>query len=98
MAPVWLITGASNGLGLVLSLRLLKNGHHVIAAMRNPTRSAEAAKSVQAAGGKVFELDVTSPQADIKRKIQEAEAIYGRIDVLVNNAGYSVQSAVEAFR
>ncbi|CAH0029472.1 unnamed protein product [Clonostachys rhizophaga] len=65
--------------------------------MRNPTRSAETAKSVEAAGGKVFQLDVSRPQCEIFKAIETAEAIYGRIDVLVNNAGYSVFGPAETF-
>lgn len=95
---VWLITGASNGLGLILSLRALRAGHNVIAAMRNPSRSADAARSVEAAGGKVFQLDTTDSQAVLTQKIHEAEKLYGQIDVLVNNAGYSTLGPAEKFR
>lgn len=95
---VWFITGASNGLGLVLSLRVLKAGHKVIAAMRNPSRSADAARSVEAAGGTVFQLDTTEDQAALTSKIQKAEKLYGQIDVLVNNAGYSTLGPAEKFR
>lgn len=98
MVSVWFITGASNGLGLSLALYVLKSGHNVIAAMRNPTRSAEAAKSIEAAGGKIFQLDVTRPQDEIFKAIETAEAIYGRIDILVNNAGYSALGPAETFR
>ncbi|CAI6093117.1 unnamed protein product [Clonostachys chloroleuca] len=97
MVSVWFITGASNGLGLSLALYVLKSGHNVIAAMRNPTRSAEAAKSIEAAGGKIFQLDVTRPQDEIFKAIETAEAIYGRIDILVNNAGYSALGPAETF-
>ncbi|VUC29660.1 unnamed protein product [Clonostachys rosea] len=97
MASVWFITGASNGLGLILALHALKSGHNVIAAMRNPTRSADAAKSIEAAGGKVFQLDVSRPQGEIFKAIETAETIYGRIDVLVNNAGYSALGPAETF-
>ncbi|KAK4238039.1 hypothetical protein C8A03DRAFT_33996 [Achaetomium macrosporum] len=97
MPTVWFITGASNGFGLLLSLRALKAGHNVIATMRNKTKAAQAAKSIEDAGGKVLELDLTEPQASIAKKVQDAEAIYGKIDVLVNNAGYSLLGPIELF-
>lgn len=98
MALVWLITGASSGLGLTLSLAVLKAGHQVIAAMRNPGRSTEAVKAVEAAGGYVLQLDLTESQESIADKMHAAEGIHGRIDVLVNNAGYSVLGSFENFR
>lgn len=96
-APVWFITGASNGLGLSIALTALGQGQQVIAAMRNPTRAAHAAKAVEEAGGRVFQLDVAESQAAISSKMREAEAIHGRIDVLVNNAGYSTLGSFENF-
>lgn len=98
MALVWFITGASNGLGLQLSLGALKAGHRVIAAMRNPGRSTEAVKVVEAGGGHVFQLDLTESQESITKKMHAAEAVHGKIDVLVNNAGYSVLGPFENFR
>ncbi|KAF3763384.1 NAD(P)-binding protein [Cryphonectria parasitica EP155] len=88
--PVWLITGASAGFGLILSLRALKAGHRVIGSVRSRTRSSDAVKSIEGAGGVIIEMDMTEPQASIVKKVQDAEAIYGRIDVLINNAGYSL--------
>ena len=97
MSLVWFVTGASNGLGLTLCLKALKLGHHVIGAMRNPSKSTDAVKQIEAAGGEVFQLDMTESQESIAQKIQTAEAIHGRIDVLVNNAGYSVLGPMENF-
>ncbi|KAE8372157.1 hypothetical protein BDV26DRAFT_274655 [Aspergillus bertholletiae] len=95
MAPlVWFITGASSGLGLSLSLYVLAAGHHVIGTVRNTSKSVDAVKAIQAQGGKILELDVT--QADgIPHTVKKAESFYGKIDVLVNNAGYSLLGAVE---
>lgn len=98
MSSVWFITGASNGLGRSLALRVLDAGHNVIAAMRNPSRSPEATKQIQDARGKVFQLDLTESREGIFKKIKEAESIFGRIDVLVNNAGYSILGPTEHFR
>lgn len=97
MSSVWFITGASNGLGLILSIRALQLGQSVIAAMRNPHKSSDAVTQIESAGGKVFQLDLTESQASISQKMQTAEQLYGRIDVLVNNAGYSVLGPFEHF-
>ncbi|KAM0418567.1 hypothetical protein ACHAPT_012466 [Fusarium lateritium] len=96
-APVWFITGSSNGFGLLLSLRALEAGHRVIAAVRDPVRSAEAVRSIEGAGGRVVQLDMIESKASITKKIREAEDIFGRIDYLVNNAGYSVLGVIELF-
>ncbi|KAI1804343.1 NAD(P)-binding protein [Daldinia bambusicola] len=96
-SPVWLITGASNGLGLSFSHRALKAGHKVIGAMRNPTRAVEAVKAIESQGGKVVQLDMTESQSSIKEKVEAAEEIYGKIDILVNNAGYSLLGPLSEF-
>lgn len=96
--PVWFITGCSNGFGLLLSLKALSAGHRVISTVRTRERSPDAVKLIEATGGKVVELEMTAPRETIVKTIQDAEQIYGRIDYLVNNAGYSVLGAVELFR
>ncbi|KAI0114768.1 NAD(P)-binding protein [Daldinia grandis] len=96
-SAVWLITGASNGLGLSFSLRALKAGHKVIGAMRDPTRATEAVQAIESRGGKVVQLDMTESQASIHEKVKAAEKIYGRIDILVNNAGYSLLGPLSEF-
>ena len=96
-APVWFITGSSNGFGLLLSLRALAAGHNVISTIRDRTRSASAVASIEKAGGKIIELDMTESKKSITKKIQDAEKIHGRIDYLINNAGYSALGAVELF-
>lgn len=98
MTSVWCITGASNGIGKVLALRVLEAGHQVIAAMRNPSKSADAVEEVEKAGGKVLQLDMTESQDGIAKKMKVAESIFGRIDILVNNAGYSLLGPLENFR
>lgn len=95
--PVWFITGASNGLGLLLSLKVLAAGHKVIGTARNLERSAVAIKSIEDAGGYVIQLDMTESRESIIKKVQAAEKKIGDIDVLVNNAGYSVLGPIEFF-
>ena len=97
-APVWFITGISNGMGRLLALRALKAGHRVIGTVRNPERAAETVQQITSAGGKVITLDLEESQASIFHKVQTAEQTYGHIDYLVNNAAYSLLGPLEAFR
>lgn len=95
MAPlVWFITGGSSGFGYQLSLYALAAGHNVIATVRSTTKSADAVKGIEAQGGKVIELDVTKAET-VPDAVKKAESLYGRVDVLVNNAGYSILGAIE---
>ncbi|KAI1759136.1 NAD(P)-binding protein [Hypoxylon sp. FL1150] len=89
--PVWLITGASNGFGLLLCLKAAAAGHTVIGTVRSKTKSAAAAQQIESAGGQVIELDLNESKASITQKI----AAVGPIDYLVNNAGFFILGAVE---
>lgn len=95
--PVWLITGASGGLGLILALRVLRAGHKVIGTMRNTSRASDAVTAIEIAGGNVIQMDMTESQASITKKIRDAEAIHGWIDVLVNNAGFAMLGPISQF-
>ncbi|HVE75564.1 MAG TPA: SDR family oxidoreductase [Actinomycetota bacterium] len=91
-----LITGASTGFGRELALALPKAGHIPIASMRDiDGRNAKNAAALQDAGVKVVEIDVTD-DASVERGVGEAASAAGRIDVLINNAGYGVWGPVEA--
>ncbi len=92
--PSWFITGASNGLGLILALRALEAKHRVIGAVRNKTKSADAVKQIEDAGGQVIEMDMTESKESITKKVQSV----GQIDYLINNAGYSIIKACESIR
>jgi NADP-dependent 3-hydroxy acid dehydrogenase YdfG len=91
----WLITGCSSGLGEIFVRSLLARGDRVIATARNGTQRLASLKDTGAA---VLDLDVTAAQTEIDAKIKEALAIYGGIDVLVNNAGYIEAGIVEEIR
>src|SRR4051794_17564046 len=84
---VWLITGSSRGLGRALVESVLGAGHRVVATARRP---ADVAPFVERYGDRVkpVALDVTQPE-QAERAVAEALAAFGRIDVLVNNAGYA---------
>ncbi|GAB1211745.1 hypothetical protein ATERTT37_000869 [Aspergillus terreus] len=92
---VWLITGCSAGFGISLARAVLAHGHHLIASSRNPSKTLELVQEVKQKGGHWLALDVTSPAKNIKRTIDEAVALHGRLDVVVNNAGFAVLGAVE---
>ncbi|RDB30241.1 hypothetical protein Hypma_007082 [Hypsizygus marmoreus] len=90
---VWLITGTSTGLGRDLTLAALKRGDKVIATGR--ARSLSKLDDLKAHGADVLELDVTSPLEALHETAKKAAAIHGRIDVVVNNAGYILVGAIE---
>jgi NAD(P)-dependent dehydrogenase (short-subunit alcohol dehydrogenase family) len=95
MAKTWFITGASSGLGEALSQAVLSAGDLVVATFRRPEQ-AEAFSREAKENGMGLVLDVTHT-ADISKALQEAKNKFGRIDVLVNNAGYGTIGAIEEF-
>ncbi|HEV3169234.1 MAG TPA: oxidoreductase [Actinocrinis sp.] len=89
-AKIALVTGASSGIGEATALKLQSLGYTVYGAARRVDRMAQLAEQ----GVRVFSMDVTddaSMEAGVERIISES----GRIDVLVNNAGYGSYGAVE---
>ncbi|KAL2193140.1 hypothetical protein P885DRAFT_72483 [Corynascus similis CBS 632.67] len=88
MAPlVWLITGCSSGFGAQLVHSAVARGDKVIATGRN---AATKLKHLEGTGAAIVDLDVSLPEADVKKIVDEAVKIYGKIDVLINNAGYGI--------
>ncbi|KAF8316509.1 short-chain oxidoreductase [Cantharellus anzutake] len=88
---VWFITGTSSGFGHDLTLAALQHGDKVIAT----ARQLSAIEGLKEAGASVLELDVASPLEEVKYVAEAAHSIYGRIDVVVNNAGYAILGALE---
>ena len=93
---VWFITGCSTGFGRVLAEAIIARGERLIATARNTETIADL---VQRAPDQVLPvaLDVTVP-AQVQAAVAAAIAAYGKIDVLVNNAGYGMMGAVEEVR
>ena len=92
-APVWLITGCSTGFGRELARALLARGYRVVATARNP-ESIEDLVAGHEGRAIALRLDVTNP-AEIDAAVRQAEKVFGRIDVLVNNAGIGYFGAIE---
>ena len=89
--PVWFITGCSTGFGRELARQVLELGYRTVVTVRNPAD----VKDLTALGeALVLKLDVTD-QRQISAAIKAAEKQFGRIDVLVNNAGIGYFAAVE---
>jgi NAD(P)-dependent dehydrogenase (short-subunit alcohol dehydrogenase family) len=95
MPKVWFITGSSRGLGRSLTAAVLASGDRVAATARNPDQLKDLA-------GKYpdsiypLPLDVTS-KAQILAAVENTIKKFGRIDVLVNNAGFGIIGAAEAY-
>ena len=90
---VWLITGTSQGFGHELVNAALRRGDSVIATSRHPEKVAATFKG---AGKRLLavSMDLNDP-AQISEVVQKAIDQFGRVDVLVNNAGYGIIGAVE---
>ncbi len=85
---VALITGASQGIGRATALALAASGARVVAAARNERKLSQVVAEIAAAGGEALALrmDVASAE-EIKAGFEQVRAKFGRLDVLVNNAG-----------
>lgn len=81
---IWLITGASRGLGADIAKAALAAGHAVVATGRDPAKVTAAVGNQR--GLLSIKLDVTRPE-DAEAAVEASVAKFGRIDVLVNNAG-----------
>ena len=91
--PVWFITGCSTGFGRELARYTLDRGYRVVVTARRPTDVADLVAGHEASA-LAQELDVTKA-SDIAATVAAAEAKFGRIDVLVNNAGIGYFGAIE---
>lgn len=89
--PVVLVTGTSTGIGRESVLHLQRAGCRVVATARNPARIADLSHAGEV---ECMELDVTS-DAQRRTVVEEVLERHGRIDALVNNAGYGANLAVE---
>ena len=90
---VWFITGSSSGFGRELAEQVLERGEKVVATARN-VGDVEDLVEKYPETARAVKLDVTNAD-DVKTSVEKAVAEFGKIDVLVNNAGYGLGGAIE---
>jgi NAD(P)-dependent dehydrogenase (short-subunit alcohol dehydrogenase family) len=93
-SKVWYVTGASQGLGLVLVKKLLANGYRVAASSRNAQTLSHAVGLIDKDRFLPLVVDLNNLDC-IDESIQQTLATFGRIDVVVNNAGYGMTGTIE---
>jgi NAD(P)-dependent dehydrogenase (short-subunit alcohol dehydrogenase family) len=92
-SPVWFVTGCSSGFGREFGRAALAHGFRLVATARDPKKLDDIIAGHEDKA-MALPLDVTNAD-QIKHAVSEAERVFGRIDVLVNNAGYGYLAAVE---
>lgn len=93
MSQVWIITGSSRGLGRAIAENALAAGNQVVATARNPQQLDDLVKQY---GDAVLPLQLDVTDADAAQAVVDrAVKAFGRVDVLVNNAGYGDVGSVE---
>ncbi len=91
-----IVTGASSGIGYALAQMLLEEGFGVTAAARRPEKLADAVKELGAGGGEIEEVAGNmAHEDDIQEVVRRHRERFGRLDVLVNNAGHGSVGAIE---
>jgi len=90
-----MITGATSGIGKATALKLARAGATVLVVARTPSKLSETLDEISKLGGtaKAYQCDV-SDMEECQRLVKEVLADYGRVDVLVNNAGRSIRRSV----
>lgn len=88
---VWLVTGCSSGFGEQFVKTIIERGDKAIATARN----IDSIKHLADLGAATLQLDMTDSRQVMDKKVKEAVEIYGKIDVVVQNAGYGYISTLE---
>jgi NAD(P)-dependent dehydrogenase (short-subunit alcohol dehydrogenase family) len=92
-SDVWFITGCSTGFGRELAKLVLARGYRAVVTAREPAKIRDLTAGHEGRA-LALKLDVTD-MAEVAESVRHAEAVFGRIDVLVNNAGYGYIGALE---
>ena len=93
---VVVITGASSGIGRALAMEYASRGMNIVMAARNPVRLEEAVREVEKKGGHALGVATdVSVEADCRHLVDQAIDKFGRIDILINNAGISMRAVFE---
>lgn len=90
---IWFVTGASKGMGLLLTKLLLDEGNKVAATSRNAD-SLKSNVGIESINFLPIELDITNSE-DVKQAIDQTIKYFGELDVVVNNAGFSFIGSLE---
>lgn len=89
---IWLVTATTSGLGAAVIEDLRARGDRVIATGRRAEKRLATLKSAEVA---VLDLDLTAGREHIAQQVVKAWQVFGKIDVLFNNAGVSAPSSIE---
>ncbi|KIK53703.1 hypothetical protein GYMLUDRAFT_63588 [Collybiopsis luxurians FD-317 M1] len=92
---VWLITGTSSGFGRRFVTAILRRGDRVIATARNLASIQKPDFFPKSDNLRTMQLDISVDEETIKKKAQEALSFWGRVDVLINNAGFPLKIFAE---
>jgi len=91
-----IVTGAGRGIGRAIARRLAVAGANVVLASRTQAQLDETCRMIERAGGKVMAVsaDISKPE-DVERMVDEANSVFGGINVLVNNAGLASLATID---